>query len=116
MRFTPEKTVREIALAEPAAVRVFEKLGIDYCCGGNLALRIACARANVSPENVIGALEATGPADDADAPNYAGLSDLTRYIVNRHHEFFRRELPRIQALLVKVCARHGQVHSELREV
>ncbi len=28
------QTVREIALAEPASIRVFEHYGIDYCCGG----------------------------------------------------------------------------------
>ena len=29
------KTLRELAVKNPAATRVFEKFGIDYCCGGN---------------------------------------------------------------------------------
>jgi len=35
---TTEKTVRELALEIPAATRVFENLGIDYCCGGNKSI------------------------------------------------------------------------------
>jgi iron-sulfur cluster repair protein YtfE (RIC family) len=42
MSMTAEKTVRELALENPAATRVFEKLGIDYCCGGNKSLNEAC--------------------------------------------------------------------------
>ena len=32
--FETTKTVREYALEIPTATRIFEKLGIDYCCGG----------------------------------------------------------------------------------
>ena len=38
MSITAEKTVREVALENRAATRIFEKLGIDYCCGGNRSL------------------------------------------------------------------------------
>jgi hypothetical protein len=34
MSVTAEITVRELTLENRAATRVFEKLGIDYCCGG----------------------------------------------------------------------------------
>ncbi len=38
MNATTDKTVRELALENPAATRLFEKLGIDYCCAGNRSL------------------------------------------------------------------------------
>ena len=41
------QTVREIALAQPQAIRVFERFGIDYCCGGRRPLADACAAGNV---------------------------------------------------------------------
>jgi len=34
MTLTVSKTVRDLALEIPNAARVFEKFGIDYCCGG----------------------------------------------------------------------------------
>jgi iron-sulfur cluster repair protein YtfE (RIC family) len=46
--FEPTKTVREYALEIPAATRIFEKLGIDYCCGGSKSLADACANAGVA--------------------------------------------------------------------
>ena len=67
MSVTTEKTVRELALENPAATRVFEKLGIDYCCGGNKSLEQACRAANLPLDKVLDSLEsadairATGP-------------------------------------------------------
>ena len=48
MTLTSTKTVGEIATEMPSATREFEKLGIDYCCGGSRTLDQACAQANVS--------------------------------------------------------------------
>jgi iron-sulfur cluster repair protein YtfE (RIC family) len=39
MNISTDKTVREYALEMPQAMRVFEKLKIDYCCGGDLPPR-----------------------------------------------------------------------------
>jgi regulator of cell morphogenesis and NO signaling len=111
-----EQTVREIAAANPASTRVFEALGIDYCCGGNLSLSAACARADVPVEKVIASLEACGEVPAQAVPNDAPLSDLARYIVERHHGFVRSESPRIQGLLNKVCDKHGRAHAELFEI
>jgi regulator of cell morphogenesis and NO signaling len=116
MKVTSEQSVAEIATANPAAARVFERLGIDYCCGGKLSLRAACERANVALAAALESLERRQPAQEQSAPVDAPLGDLTRYIVERHHNFVRRESPRIQALLAKVSQKHGRSHGELFEV
>jgi hypothetical protein len=51
------KTVRELATENPAATRVFETLGIDYCCGGHQSLEEACRNANLSIDQVLDSLE-----------------------------------------------------------
>ena len=56
MSMTAEKTVRELALENTTATRVFEKLGIDYCCGGNKSLEEACRASNLSVDQVIDSL------------------------------------------------------------
>ncbi len=48
MTLTATKTVGEIAVSAPSTTREFEKLGIDYCCGGSRTLGEACASANIS--------------------------------------------------------------------
>lgn len=57
MSTTAEKTVRDLALENPAATRVFEKLGIDYCCGGNKSLEEACRTVNLPMDEVLDSLE-----------------------------------------------------------
>ena len=107
MLTTAEQTVREIALANPASARVFEKLGIDYCCGGTHSLRTACAQANVPVETVLGLLDQCEQSTNLGEWKDAPLGELARHIVERHHGFVRGESPRIQTLLVKVCGKHG---------
>jgi iron-sulfur cluster repair protein YtfE (RIC family) len=45
MEALDNRTVRELASSTPGAARVFEKLGIDYCCGGERSLAQACTAA-----------------------------------------------------------------------
>ena len=52
MNLATNKTVRELALEIPGATRVFEKMGIDYCCGGKRSLADACAIAGVEFKDV----------------------------------------------------------------
>jgi regulator of cell morphogenesis and NO signaling len=110
------KTVREYALEMPGATRVFEKLGIDYCCGGGQSLADACATAGVAVDEVLGSLEQIGNSDETSASEgwqTASLAELITHIVEKHHTFTRQELARLEALLAKVCGVHGQNHPEL---
>ena len=112
------QTVREIALENPASIRVFEAFGIDYCCGGRKPLAEACALKNIEVETVVAALEqgkatiASGEVDWAAKP----LSLLITHIVDRHHAYVRRELPRLAELASKVVNRHGDTKPELPEI
>lgn len=117
MEINTTKTVRELTLEIPGATRVFEKMGIDYCCGGGKDFQEACAAAGVSPGEVVQSLEQTiqGSTPSAESTDWQTqpLSALTSHIVGTHHVFTRDELARLDALLSKVCSVHGQNHAEL---
>ena len=52
------KTIGELAVSVPNAIRVFERLNIDYCCHGNRSVSEACAAVGVTPgELLVAALE-----------------------------------------------------------
>src|ERR1017187_6521661 len=119
MTLTSTKTVGEIAAATPNATREFEKLGIDYCCGGNRTLGEACAEANISIDETLARLEkslaSTPPGERQDWQNQL-LADLIAHITSTHHLFVREESPRIEALAAKVVGVHGKNHPELLQV
>ena len=115
MTFDKNQTVREIAINNPASVRVFENFGIDYCCGGKHPLDEACARANAPIDLVTQALaelDLNGISPE-EAWSNSSLAELTTHIVGRHHRYVRGESPRIGSLLQKVVKRHGEAHPEL---
>ncbi len=114
-----DKTVRELALENPSSTRVFEKLGIDYCCGGNQSLGEACRNANLSLDHVLDSLEKANEADLAPYPQrdwqFESLAVLVAHIQNTHHQYTREEIARLRPLFEKVCSVHGKNHPELLE-
>lgn len=115
MRFESSQTVAEIATTHPASVRVFQKLGIDFCCGGKLPLAEACAKNGLSVDETLEALRVNGEMQGGavDLPINGRLEDLVNHILDTHHVFTRQELERLEPLVEKVSRVHGERHSEL---
>lgn len=122
MRLTFESTERigDIVLECPGTMRVFERLGLDYCCGGHRSLAEAAALAGQDVAGVQEALAGAGPDDapvaDPRALAEGGLRDLIAHIEATHHVFTRAELDRVAPLMEKVAQVHGAGHPELAEV
>jgi len=112
------QTVREIAIEHPATVRVFESLGIDYCCGGKRSLQDACQRAGVPVERALDLLAGVKVDSTTDTAEWGGASaqELVRHIVGQHHSYVRSETPRLMIMFEKVVRRHGQAHPELASI
>lgn len=122
MNIDVQHTVREVALSIPAATRVFEKLGIDYCCGGGKSLEQACGAANLQVQSVVELLRSAETSSEArlvtprtDWTN-APLADLIQHIKQTHHSYTRDETARLAQLFEKVCRVHGDAHRELNEI
>lgn len=113
-----EDTVRDIALQQPASIRVFEKFGIDYCCGGRKPLAQACQERSLDLDAVVAAIEGTTHGSPEPDPEWtsASLEALCEHIIKIHHEYIRREIPRLWQLAQKVVARHGDTHPELARI
>ena len=76
---TPTLTVGQIVAANPETGVVFERLGIDYCCGGHRSLGEACALAKINgPDKLRGVRDALDMA----------LADVAAY----SHELALRSL------------------------
>lgn len=122
MQMNSSITVAEVAASSLAAVRVFERLGIDYCCGGRRPLADACREKGLDPKQVQHELElalASGQADDRDW-SAAPLGELVNHILNKHHDYLKAELPLLADRLAKVYGiyneRYGPTLTGLPEV
>jgi len=116
MPMITEKTVGQWVAENPGAARIFEKAGIDYCCGGQRSLSEACSQAGVPLEQVRGWLEQAPAAPGERDWMAASQSELVEHIVAKHHAYVRQELPRLEALLAKVNGVHGKNHPELAQI
>jgi regulator of cell morphogenesis and NO signaling len=114
---TTQSTLRSIALDQPATIRVFERFHLDYCCGGDRPLALACAQKGIDPGEVLAALsDATRAPEPAKDFKEATVSELISHIVRTHHAYVRRELPRLLPLAGRVAAKHGPGHPEVIEI
>lgn len=112
------KTVGELALSNPAALSVFMKYNIDYCCGGNRNLEDACMRIGLNPDKIREEIF-NAPSQESAIPARASAwsaSLLADYIVQNHHEYVRKAIPEIEVLLDKVCAAHGEDNIDLLNI
>ena len=115
---TEVKQVRDLAIDQPSSVRVFERFGIDYCCGGRKPLQQVCFEQNLSlPQVLEDLVEAEARSPQPIEPwTTRPLVDLVDHIVRDYHAATRTELQRLTALASKVSGRHGASHAELAEV
>ena len=113
---TPDMTIGDASKRIPAVKAAFERLGIDYCCGGSCKLQADLKVKGITVEQVIDAIQ-QGESDrsghtDRDWST-ASLTELADHIVDTHHVFMKRELPRINGLLAKVKAAHAREHGQM---
>jgi len=118
--FTPDTKIGDIIAARPALARLFEQLGLDYCCGGKQPLAVACARRGLDVATVITVLDAAGNAlaagpVEVDAAAM-GLAELADHIEATHHAYVKAELPRLLEMAERVARKHGDRDDRLRAI
>ncbi len=113
-RFHPNQTVASVVAEAPRTSRVFERHGIDYCCGGKIPLADACAKKGLETDLVLHDLDAAVATTTSDHDwTTETISALVRHILDTHHTYVARELPRLTALMDKVNRVHGANHPEV---
>jgi regulator of cell morphogenesis and NO signaling len=113
----PQRTLADIVTGDARTARVFDRLGLDYCCHGQQTLSEAVSDRGLALSDVVSELLALGPREAGQPRDeWNDLSALTRHIVGRHHAYVRDMQPQITAWLAKLVERHGARHPELSDV
>jgi regulator of cell morphogenesis and NO signaling len=121
MNVTPETSVGAVVAERLGRARVFERLGIDYCCHGVTPLAEACGMRSLDLDRVLAELaesDALDTVEEEDRVDCGAMSEskLVDHIVGTHHVYLRQELPRLTGLIDKVVAAHAAKHPELDDL
>ena len=104
----------EIAAKWPAAIDVFERHGMDYCCGGSQTLAQACEARALSLSGMLQeCADATSPPGQERCWTNASLSALADHIEQTHHAFVRQAIAKLDILIPKVAQSHGGTDARL---
>lgn len=113
IRLHPETPIGEIAVALPAAISLFERHGLDYCCGGNRTLAEAAAAAGADAASLLAELARLERHPDQRDWSEAPLPELIDFLVATHHAYLKEAMPALWQMLAKVVQAHGEHHPEL---
>jgi regulator of cell morphogenesis and NO signaling len=115
---TAERTIGEIVAADYRTAKVFESHGIDFCCGGNVALAATCTERGLDLATIARELDAVKGGPVERSQNYASweLPFLVDYIINAHHTYLKENTGQITAYAHKIAGVHGAHHPEVIEI
>ncbi len=121
MDITSATKVGDIATMVPAAIEVFERYGVDFCCNGKRPLDEALRGTGLSVGDILAEIERATEAqaqEDELHQDWSGYAPgtLADHIEATHHGYLRAELPKIGARMATVLSVHGERHPELFEL
>lgn len=116
--YTLNTTIGEIVAADYRTAKVFETHGIDFCCGGKVALSAICQEKGINPDTLLREIAAIKTEQIDRSQNYTSweLPFLVDYIVNTHHAYLKENDEQIAAYARKIAEVHGVHHPEVIEI
>jgi regulator of cell morphogenesis and NO signaling len=113
----PHQKLSGIAAENPDVAGVLRQLGVDCARSPDSTLEEACALIGLSSGEIAAIAEAAAAGDPCSLCwKTATMSGIIRHVVEVHHVFMRRELPRLQALLHRAVHAETAMEAALREV
>jgi regulator of cell morphogenesis and NO signaling len=106
---TDTTTLAELAVAHPAAARVFYSNRLDFCCGGSRPFADACRQRGLDANAILD--EIRREAADAEPTTrweLAPLSALADHVVTHYHRRLRASLVNLVQMAQRVEARHRE--------
>ena len=109
------QTIRQIAIDQPSAIDVFDRMGIEYCCKGWKTLQDACSEIAIPVKDVIRALDQAAAGDRVGNLRFENktFEFLILRVLRNQHGRVKEELPVLQGIAATVADRYRARHPEL---
>ncbi len=111
---TPNTTIGEIVATNYHAAGVFQRFGMDFCCGGGITLKKACEKRDTDMKSLIVALQTIEKQSLGNDQNFQSWEPgyLIDHIIENHHNFVRTKTVEISVYAEKVARVHGERYPE----
>jgi regulator of cell morphogenesis and NO signaling len=117
LHLSTEQSVGDWVTADYRLATVFDKYGIDFCCGGQKPVAEACAEQGVSPDAILLEVDKVSEAPGSgERYDEWALDFLADYIVNQFHIYTKKMLPQLSEYVDTVANVHGEAHPETRAI
>lgn len=111
-------TVGEVVADDFRTAQVFQKYGIDFCCGGKMTLEEACRQSDLNPATLLEEVAQVKEVEIDRSLNFGAwpLPFLADYIINTHHAYLNDNMEQIATYARKIASVHGDRHPETHEI
>ncbi len=121
MNITSDTRVGDIATTIPASISVFERYGVDFCCGGDTPLSEALHGTGLSVGDILAEIESAAASIQAEDRLHEDWADrdpaaLADHVEAVHHSYIRERMPAVGRKMATVLMVHGEAHPELFEL
>ncbi|MGH7137059.1 MAG: hemerythrin domain-containing protein, partial [Pirellulales bacterium] len=114
-----QRTVNEWAAHRSQLYNIFNKHGIDVLWDGHRRLIDVCREKDLNPRHLADELAAASEPTYREAGTnwyQASLTELCDHIQSTHHDYLRRELPRLGTLVAEIDDASRRQYPELTEL
>lgn len=116
---TPETLVSEIVTRDYRTADIFNKYGIEYCCGGKWPLKVACMIKGIELDLLL--IEIEKATRTFQLPNSLPFNEwkidfLIDYIIHIHHHYLKQTLPGLRTALDNFTVEHEKKYSYFQTV
>lgn len=114
-----EDTAADIVKKDYRAAAVFNRYGIEFCCGARWPLSMVCEMKAVAPGDLLQQLQQAcrtiRVSNNLPFENWT-IDFLTDYIIHVHHQYLKQNLPQIEQQLEKFIEEHKKKYPSLAEL
>ncbi len=111
------ETVGRIVTKDIRTAKVFNKYGLDFCCGGGKTVKTACEEKGIDVAELLSEIEAVlVQSESTEDFQSMPLDELIDHIYDNHHKYIYEHGPVTAEFINKVARVHGERHPETIEI
>jgi len=111
------QTIGEIVSKDIRTANVFNKHGLDFCCGGKKTVKSACEEKGIDTADLLKEIDAViNESESTRDYQSMALDELIDYIYDKHHNYIYEHGPMTAEFINKVARVHGENHPETIEI